>query len=275
MATLDRAPRLIEQLIQRFTAPLLGTDSTGPDPVRLAEAAGVPPDPWQAEVLRSRARQILLLASRQSGKSTVSALLAADEALHRPPALALLLAPALRQSQELFRKVKDALVASGTTVPIIQESALTLEMANGSRIVSLPGTEQTVRGYSNVALLVVDEAARVDDDLYHAIRPMLSVSGGRIVLLSTPAGKRGVFHREYTEGGPDWHRVRITAHQCPRISPAWLAAERGRIGERWFRQEYLCEFVDTEDQVFAYDDIMGALRVDVAPLHVRGLHDGY
>lgn len=271
--TFERAPRLIEQLVERFTAPLIEADAPRPDPVALAVAAGVPPDPWQAEVLRSDARQILLLASRQSGKSTASSLLAVDEALYRPPALALLLAPALRQSQELFRKVRDALAASGTSVPIIQESALTLEMANGSRIVSLPGTEQTVRGYSNVALLVVDEAARVSDDLYQAIRPMLSVSGGRIVLLSTPAGKRGVFHREYTEGGPDWHRVKITAHECPRISPAWLAAERARIGERWFRQEYLCEFVDTEDQVFGYDDVMSALRADVRPLNVRGLHE--
>jgi hypothetical protein len=242
------------------------------NPVGLATAAGLTADPWQAALLRSRARQMLLLCSRQAGKSQVSGWLAVDEAVHRSPALVLLLAPALRQSQELFRKVKDSLRSLGDfAAPIAQESALSLELANGSRILSLPGTEATVRGYSNVALLVVDEAARVPDPLYQAIRPMLAVSGGRIVLLSTPFGKRGFFHHEFTEGGPDWQRVRVTAHDVPRIDPAWLAAERDRIGDWWFRQEYMCEFVETEDQVFGYDQIMRAVTPDVAPLFPAGI----
>jgi terminase large subunit-like protein len=247
---------------------MLASDlATTLDPSLLARAAGLEPDPWQTDLLRSRAQQMLLLCSRQAGKSTVSGLLAVDEALHRPPALVLLLAPAARQSQELFRKVKQALVAVQPELPqIVQESALTLELANGSRIVSLPGKEATVRGYSSVALLVVDEAARVADELYQSIRPMLAVSAGRIVLLSTGFGKRGFFHHEFTEGGPDWHRVTITAHQVPRIDPAWLQAERARIGDWWYRQEYLCEFVETDDQVFGYDLITRAISPDVTPL---------
>ncbi len=47
--------------------------------------------------------------------------------------------------------------------------------------------------YSNE--LKIDEAARVSDELYRAVRPMLATSGGRIVLLSTPFGKRGFFFR--------------------------------------------------------------------------------
>lgn len=235
------------------------------DPVRLARRAGLDPDPWQAEILRSRARQTILLCSRQAGKSTVSSLLAVDEALHRAPALVLLLAPALRQSQELFRKVKGTLHEIGAA-PVKQESALSLELANGSRIVSLPGKEATIRGYSGVALLVVDEASRVPDALYQAVRPMLAVSAGRLVLLSTPFGRRGFFHHEWTDGGPAWQRVKITAEDVPRISPEWLAEERARIGDWWFRQEYLCEFVETEDSVFTYDTVMGAVSDDVRPL---------
>lgn len=247
---------------------MLATDlAAALDPVRLARRAGLEPDPWQAELLRSRARQMILLCSRQAGKSTVSALLAVDEALHRPPALVLLLAPALRQSQELFRKVKEVLHALGDDAGTVRrESALSLELGNGSRIQSLPGKEATVRGFSGVGLLVVDEASRVSDSLYQAVRPMLAVSGGRIVLLSTPFGKRGFFHHEYTEGGPDWQRVRIPARDAPRIAPDWLEAERARIGDWWFRQEYGCEFVETEDQVFRYDAIMTAVSDDVQPL---------
>jgi hypothetical protein len=179
----------------------------------------------------------------------------------------LILAPALRQSQESFRQVRQTLNALGPAAPpIVRETALGLEMVNGSRIICLPGKEATVRGYSWVALLIVDEASRVADDLYQAVRPMLAVSGGRILLLSTPHGKRGFYHEEYTDGGPDWTRVTVTAHQVPRIPRAWLEAERARIGDWWFRQEYLCEFVDTDDQVFGYDLVMRAITSDVAPL---------
>ncbi|MBA3895098.1 MAG: hypothetical protein H0X69_15680 [Gemmatimonadales bacterium] len=241
------------------------------DPVLLARRSGIDPDPWQAQLLRSRARQSLLLCCRQAGKSATSALIAVDEAIHRPPALVLLLAPALRQSQELYRRVRATLAAAGDLAPpVIEESALRLELANGSRIVALPGKEATIRGYSNVALLVVDEAARVSDDLYQAVRPMLAVSGGRLVLLSTPFGKRGFFHHEYTEGGPGWERVKITAPEVPRIDPQWLAEERNRIGDWWYRQEYLCEFVETDDQVFGYEEIMRAVSNDVQPLFPNG-----
>ena len=236
------------------------------DPVLLARRAGIEPDGWQADLLRSDARQMALLCSRQSGKSTVSSFLALHEALYKPPALVLLLSPSLRQSQELFRKVKDGYAALPDACPATEESALRLEFENNSRIVCLPGKEATVRGFSGVSLLVVDEASRVDDALYQAIRPMLAVSGGRIVLLSTPFGKRGFFHHEYMEGGPGWKRVKITAYECPRISREWLEAERKQIGSYWFAQEYECEFAETIDQVFSNADIMRALDDSVAPL---------
>jgi hypothetical protein len=247
---------------------MMGRDlSLGLDPVRLAQRAGITPDDWQADLLRARDHQVIMNASRQSGKSSVSALLALDEVLHRPPALALLLAPALRQSQELFRKVKQYLQALGYPVPIVQESALALELANGSRIVSLPGSDDaTIRGYSSVALLVVDEAARTRDDLLYAATPMLAVSKGRTVLLSTPWGKRGAFHHIWNEGGPAWKRVLVTAEQCPRITPEYLEQERAAMPDHRFRAEYMCEFLDDEMSVFDYDLVAGALTDDVKPL---------
>ncbi|MGH9847771.1 MAG: phage terminase large subunit [Blastocatellia bacterium] len=237
------------------------------DAVALARRAGIEADLWQRDVLRSRAQQMILLCSRQAGKSTVTSLLALHRAIFTPGALILLLAPALRQSQELFRKLK-AFMASFPSLPValIEESALRLEFENGSRIVTLPGKEQTIRGFSGVSLLIVDEASRVDDGLYNAIRPMLAVSKGRIVLLSTPFGKRGFFWKEWSEGGPEWERVKITAHDCPRISAEWLEQEKRTIGDWWFRQEYLCDFVDSVDQVFATDDILRALDSTVQPL---------
>ena len=196
-----------------------------PDAVALMRQAGMEPDPWQAALLRSPAQRLLLLACRQSGKSSTTACLALHTALSQPGSLVLLLSPSLRQSQELFRKVLTGYRTLDAPVAVDQESALRLELTNNSRIVSLPGTEATIRGYSGVRLLVIDEAARVQDDLYYAVRPMLAVSGGRLVALSTPFGKRGWFHQEYTEG-QGWERIKIAASACPRISPAFLEEER-------------------------------------------------
>jgi hypothetical protein len=235
------------------------------DAVSLAQQAGLSPDPWQANVLRSTSHQDILLVSRQGGKSTVTSIRALHKALYNAGALVLLLAPSYRQSKELFRKVKTAYAAVRAGVRVRSESTQEMELENGSRIVALPGEEETIRGFSGVDLLINDEASRVSDALYYSVRPMLAVSGGDIMLLSTPFGKRGFFFEEWTSGA-DWLKVKVTAYQCPRISREWLEAERKAIGEWWFAQEYLCEFVDTTDQVFSYEDVMRAVTSEVKPL---------
>ncbi len=235
------------------------------DPVLLARRAGIMPDLWQQQVLRSAARQIIMLVTRQGGKSTISSIRALHKALYSPGSLVLLLAPSYRQSKELFRKVKDAYNTLPASVPLLSESALELELKNNSRIVALPGKEETIRGFSGVALLIVDEAARVSDALYQAVRPMLAVSGGQIVLLSTPFGRRGFFHEVWEHGGLGWHRTKITAAECPRIAPAWLEQERQQIGEFWFTQEYECSFNDDVSAVFRYEDILAAADGNITP----------
>jgi hypothetical protein len=137
------------------------------DRVAFARAVGVEPDEWQYDLLRSAAARVLLNCSRQSGKSTMAALLA----LHHPGSLILCLAPALRQSQELFGKVASFYRELGRPVVPQAEGRLLLELENGSRIVTRPGSEKTIRGFSGAALLLVDEASRVDDGLYTPYAP--------------------------------------------------------------------------------------------------------
>lgn len=234
------------------------------DPAAWAETvAGFALDEWQAEVMRSDAGRVLLNCSRQSGKSTVAALLALHLALYQPRTLALLLSPSLRQSSELFRKVAGFYQRVAAPVPAEAESALRIELANASRIVSLPGKEQTIRGYSGADLLVLDEAARIDDDLYRAVRPMLAVSGGALIAMSTPFGKRGFFWQEWAEGGDGWLRVKITAEECSRITEEFLAEERQHLGEWWYRQEYFGEFMESETQAFTWEMIKSATLEEV------------
>ena len=238
------------------------------DPVIFAkERLGFVADPWQARVLRSDARQLLICCCRQSGKSTTTAVLACHTAIHHPNSLILCVSRAQRQSIELLSKVSNFLKSMDPAPRLETDTAMACKLENGSRIVSLPGDDETIRGFSAPTLIVEDEAGFVDDTTYSAIRPMLAVSGGRLVLLSTPKGRRGHFHAAWTGGG-DWHREKITAHDCPRISPEFLEQERREMPDHMFRQEYLCEFVETSDQLFG-DEFIEAALVDAEPLKLR------
>jgi len=230
--------------------------------VAFAEKLNIAPDRWQGSLLRSEAPRVLLNCSRQSGKSTTAAILALHRALYHPGSLVLVLAPALRQSQELFGKVADFYRALGRPVSPKGERRLSLELENGSRIVTLPGSEKTIRGFSGASLLLVDEAARVANDLYASIRPMLAVSGGRLLALSTPFGTRGWFYDAWVSAEP-WERYQVPATAVPRISAEFLAEERRTIGEWWHAQEYMCQFLDAETQAFRREDIDRAFEEEV------------
>jgi|SRR5215218_8259296 len=157
----------------------------GLDRVAFVEALGIESAEWQRELLGSDADRILLNCSRQSGKSTMSAIIALHRALYHPGSLVLCLAPALRQSQELFAKIANYYRDLGRPVRPVGERKLSLELENGSRIITLPGTEKTIRGFSGVSTLIVDEAARVEDPLYYSRSSLTS-------LLSLGIGRRSV-----------------------------------------------------------------------------------
>jgi hypothetical protein len=85
------------------------------------------------------------------------------------------------------------------------------------------------------------------------------------MMLSTPHGRRGVFYEEWT-AGEGWERYEVPASECPRIPASFLEEERRSLPRRVFRQEYECSFEETEDQVFSYEDVAGALTDEVTPL---------
>ena len=234
------------------------------DPVEMAKDCELEPDAWQTDVLRSRSDRLLMLCCRQAGKSTVAALVALWTALY-DPGLILLLSPSLRQSSEIFRKVLHFWHLLPGAPESLAESVLRLELGNGSRIVSLPGSGETVRGYSAARLIIADEAARVPDDLLVAVRPSLATSNGRLLALSTPWGQRGWFWEAW-HAGSDYERVSIKASECPRISPAFLEAERREQGEFIYQQEYGCEFLAAENALFDLAIIQAAFTEEVAPL---------
>ncbi len=218
-------------------------------PVKLMRKLGFDPDPWQIEVLEGGHKRLLLNCCRQAGKSTVVALLSLIEALLWRNAVILLLSRSHRQSTELFRIISDFYKRLGEPDKV-SLTTHELETTQHSRIISLPCQADTIRGYSRVHMLVIDEAARVPDDLYRSVRPMLAVSGGRLICLSTPYGKRGFFHKEWSQGGADWARIEVAADRIPRIKPEFLQEERRAMGLSYYRQEYCCSFESVEGLIY-------------------------
>jgi hypothetical protein len=228
------------------------------------------PDPWQVKALRSPAKKSIWNIHRQAGKSSIAALKALHRNIYKPGSLVLMVSPSLRQSSELFRKWTVLYDQLPDPPGFKEETKLSVELETGSRCVSLPGNEATVRGFSAVDLVIEDEAARVADDYHYAIKPMLAVSGGDIILMSTPFGKRGHFFHIFEEAGPGWLKIKVPATECPRISKEFLEEERRSMPEAWFNAEYMCEFTESIDSVFSYQQITNAIDEDVEPLLFDG-----
>ena len=226
-------------------------------------------DPWQEGFLRSEKRRILINTFRQSGKSSMTAAVALHQAVYVEESLVLILAPALRQALEFFQKVSDGyrrLHGEGLSVPAASDRKLGIRLKNGSRIECLPGGEKTIRGFSAPDLIIVDEASRIDDALFTAILPMLTASreGGRLLMLSTPFGKRGVFWRLWDGSGAEgigssasftWEGVQVPVTDVPRISEAAIEEARNTLLDWEFRQEMLTEFADNAASVFSITDL--------------------
>ena len=230
---------------------------------------GFAPDSRQRELLEAQGRRVILNCTRQWGKSTVTAARAVWQAYTQPGSLTLVLSPSARQSSEFLRKAAGFTRGLGIAIKGDGNNEISLQYPNASRIVGLPGSEAKIRGFSAAGLILIDEAARVPDELYLSVRPMLAVKDGDLWLMSTSYGKRGFFYETWANGGPEWLRLRVTASECPRIPAKFLEEERRAMGERYFQQEYFCNFSERDDSVFRDDDIMAALDFSVEPLRVQ------
>jgi phage terminase large subunit-like protein len=238
------------------------------DRVAFARSAGLELDPWQEDVLRSKSKRILMNCARQTGKTTIAGALALHTALYTPRSFSLIFAPSLDQSLEFFRRVTE--LAHNLGMENLDPEALRktgLELKNGSRIEARPGSEKTARGRT-AGLILIDEAARIDDQLYLSLRPMLAVTQGSLVMLSTPWGKRGAFYEAWVSEEYLWERYLVTAYNCPRISPEFLEEERRSMPQRNFEMEYLCIFHDSRFQLFTSEAVEQMFSDDLQELEI-------
>lgn len=232
----------------------------------LAAEIGVSLDPWQREALTTDRHHILLCVTRQGGKGLVASLLALEHLLSVEGSQTLIVSKTGNQATRLLSRVKSGYLSLANVPKIITNRADELGLMNGSRVIAVPGDEETIRGIAGIDLLVIDEAAFVPDDLYATVRPMLATTDGRQVVLSTPHGKRGWYYGQWASDSQEWHRVRVTADQIPRIKKSFLARELRDLGQFIYDQEYNCLFLDDVTQLYATELIAAAMASDLSPL---------
>ncbi len=158
-----------------------------------------------------------------------------------------------------MRKAKNMAAHMGMATHGDGDNEVSLRLDNGSRIVGLPGVADTTRGFSAVSMLVIDEAARVTDEMFTSLMPMLAVTNGDIWMMSTPRGKSGFFYDTWEYGGPEWLRVSGPATECAQIRAQFLEEQRKMMTTDCFRQEYLCEFVGQGTGWFERELVEGML----------------
>ncbi len=223
---------------------------------RVASLLNVELDDWQKDFLQIEARQTLLLASRQIGKSFVTSVLASHQAVYYPNSLSVIISPSLRQSLELHSKIKNVLEVCD--VGISRQTELTTVLSNGAKILALPSGQNTIRGFSP-HLLILEEAAHLADETYFAVKPMLLQTRGRLVCLSSAWFRQGFFFENYNSDNDLWEKMKVTALDVPRIDEDWLENEKRSLPEWIYESQYLCNFFDSEKRIFSFDDIQNAL----------------
>jgi hypothetical protein len=251
--TLDQVPDwlLIRALLARHPELREAIAETGvreairaTDPAAFfADAFRVEPMAHQITVLRSQGN-LITLKGRQTGLSTVAMALACWQAVHLPGSLAVIVSPSLKQSQEVAIKARAALRNISLT-PLEQDSATVLALTNGSRIMSLPGTSSSVRGFT-AQLVIIDESAYVEEDTFTAARALVA-TGGRLLVQSTPAGAAGWFFELWQDAqdDPDWTTLLVKSEEASTIPKDFLARELASMGPVRFAAEYGASFEES------------------------------
>ncbi len=233
------------------------------------EALEIEPTPWQVKFLRApRGASIIALTARQVGKTTTASWAIAHHMLFTPGGLNVVACPAQRQSKEAVRRVREILIKAGAELK--GDNIYELELKNGSRVLALPSTDDSVRGLTVDGWIVADEAARLSADLIAALRPMRARRpDARFAMLSTAWSRTDPFWAAWESEDPSLLRLKATAETAGLFTAEFLEQERCALGEHDFNREYLGIPNGAHASPFAWDLYERATKVRV-PLVASG-----
>lgn len=246
----------------QLTAGLVAASPAGLLTVSLA-ATGCRPDPWQLEALSCPAHRMAIIAARQVGKGSVAAALALHTAAYIPDRLVLVVSASERQAKIVLARIRGMLPFLGPAAARAEDTQTEIRLRNGSRIIVLPASSTSLRGWT-AHLLILDEGAYVPRSSFEAVVPTVAATGGAILCLSSAGAPAGWLYEIVSEEAayPEWERRRVRAVDVPRIDPAFLDAERRRLPKAVFAREYEAEFTGSEDGLFDPYAVAGAFSPD-------------
>ena len=226
-------------------------------------------DPWQKKLL-SHKGHLLLCTGRQVGKTTVFAAKASQYMINHPNSRIIVVSLTEDQAQLMIVMIltylehhdKTLIDKKGNKKPT--KNRVTLK--NGAQVLARPvgNTGDAVRGFTG-DVLIVDEASRMPEDMWHAAKPTLLTTGGEIWMCSTPHGKQGYFYECFQNKNNRWKVFHISSEEViknRKISLAWtqkrregglklLEEEKADMSELRYAQEFLGQFIDDLRQFFS------------------------
>lgn len=226
---------------------------------------GQPLWPHQLEVVASSARYRTICAGRQVGKSRLLAVLALHQAYAVAGSTTLLVSAGDTASKRLLEEVASLALASPILAgSVIDESSQLVTLSNGSSVRAVPASQRQIRGWP-VDLLILDEAAFLDPEIWRSAEPtIIARPGSRIVLSSSPWGAPDHFFRVLWGQGmgesagelyASWHWPSTTS---PMVDAVLLEQIRERETPAYFAREYLAEWTDAAGAYFSSAEIEAA-----------------
>ncbi|MCO5166597.1 MAG: terminase family protein [Planctomycetes bacterium] len=221
--------------------------------------------PWWAQRMatRSEAETRILVAGRQSGKTSWAGFEVLRIACERPGSYSAVLAPTYPIAQTAIDRLRGLCAEIPGTVWKEQKKRFLLP--NGSRIaVFSADREDAVRGPTIDGALWIDEGAYLSERAYEAALGALASGNGRVIVTTTPAGKNWVY-QEFTSEDAENARFRFRSADSPYSNKARLRRLRKKMSADKAAQEFDAVFVD--DLLLAFPDVSALF---VASLPERG-----
>jgi len=244
---------------------------------RISKYQTITLDPWQKRVLKHTGN-ILLCTGRQNGKTLILSVKAGKYMLKHKNSKILVVSLTEDQAQLIIIMIRNYLesnnlksICTGTERPTKNKILL----KNGSQVLSRPVgvTGDSVRGFTG-DILIIDEAARMQESIFTASKPTLFTTGGKIWMCSTPFGKKGYFYESWLNKYKRWEVFHVNSEDVAHnrvICDSWteqqradairlLSEEKNDMSELQYAQEYLAMFSDDLQQFFS-DELINKVCV--------------
>lgn len=199
-------------------------------------------------------KRLVMCYSRQSGKTILAEMLLIEHLMMQGKFSAYI-SPTFNLGRKVFKEIVRLLEGSGI-ISKANASTLTIETKIGSQLQFFSAEAYTaIRGFTVSGILVIDEAAYIQDILPNGeefwgnvVMPLTKARKPLVVMISTPCGKHGFFYDFYMRammGEKGLKAIKRTIYDDTLVTPEDIEDIKRSIPPKAFQQEFECEFLDS------------------------------